>query len=236
MAKEINKIIVSRVLQNFNSRRVVAIIAYGSALDKQCEPHDYDFFLVLKSFNVEDFLTLQKVLNCFKKSNVSLFVNYKSWIDKKGIHNYQFGRHGVYFINILAEGNLLYGKNIYLEYLPKVRAEKIQHDLLYRIEEYFYRIQKELKISSPNKFSHIKKYFYRIMIDLMILKKVINFKEVAKTHYKRLVEEKMRDTKLFFFKKFKKDYQELNSHTDIEYVSKLYKKLYTSFIQCYQQR
>jgi hypothetical protein len=234
MAIEMDKIIVSKILQHFSPRRVVGVIAYGSALDKQCKNEDYDFFLVLKSFNEKDFLILEKILKYFKDTNVSLFINYKDWVEKKGIHNYQFGRHGVYFINVLTEGNVLYGKNIYSEYAKKIKSREIKHDLLYRIEEYFYRIQKELKISNSDATNHIKKYFYRIMIDLMLLEKIVSFKEVARTHYKRLVDEKMSINDLLLCKKFKKDYLRFDSYTDNTYVPKLYKKLYTAFIQCYQ--
>ncbi len=186
MKTEIKHIEISKlVLKYFGVARVVCVVTYGSSIDEVGKkPADIDIFILLKKFDIMDF-TVGSVLKK-RLPSVSIFVDYEDSIIKKGINNYQFGRHGVYFIKILENGICLYGKNKYIQWSKLVTNKKIKLDLRYRIDEYFYRIYRE--ITDRADLDVIRKYLCRIIIDILLYENKITFPEVSQVHYLRLIQ------------------------------------------------
>ncbi len=72
----------------------------------------------------------------------------------------------------------------------------INIDLLFRVEVYFYRIQKNALNLEGVKKLEIEKYFGRILTDLMLIKGEIKFQEMHKYHYTHIIYDKLKSTKI----------------------------------------
>src|SRR4030042_6673573 len=113
--KNIQKHLLNFVKNNLPKDRVICLLGYGSSLsDSKNLPKDYDFLLLLDKYDQKDYELLKKVKN---NLSLDLFIDYWEYINQRGFDNYQRGRHGTYFIPILATAKCLLGKNIYKENL-----------------------------------------------------------------------------------------------------------------------
>jgi len=180
--KDINKIVIKKLTSFFNKKRIICLLKYGP--DTQIDgtfPKDFDFLLLLDKYKKNDYLILSR----FKKLNlpVEIFLDYKDQILAKKIKNYQRGRHGSYFFKILSSANILIGRNFYKENESKLDKKKINQDLLFRIEEYFYRIQKSIINERNSNKREIEKYLGRILTDIFLLKNKLQFSDMHKYHY-----------------------------------------------------
>lgn len=185
--KNIDSIVSEKVLSMFKKERITSLLRYGpkSKFDGS-PPSDFDFLLLLNKYNYDDYTKLASI----KSLNlpIEIFIDYKDEILNKGIINYQRGRHGSYFFKILAYADVLIGDNFYKKYEYKLDKNKINLDLLYRIEEYFYRIQKSIVNGNPQK-EDIEKYIGRILTDLLLVNGSIDFKDMHTHHYTTIIGE-----------------------------------------------
>lgn len=226
----LTNIIVNRLGKN----RVICIINYGSVLsNSSIEPKDYDLIVLIKDFNPFDYSILREIKINYRKAEI--FLDYLNVIKKRGILNYQRGRHGSYFFKVLAYGKCLYGKNYYLKNIKEISLKQIRKDLLYRIEEYFYRIQKDyINNFDLNKEDlQIKKYISRICLDLLLFSGELDFKDMHQFHYKEIFDSHVNNSKLFSLelKYLIKDYM---SGTRFENISPLISSLYFVYIKCFE--
>jgi len=193
--EDIEKIIIEKINSLFNKDRIICFLKYGpkEKFDGS-SPEDFDFLLLLEKYQKEDYSKLSSI----KKMNlpIEIFIDYKDQIISKGIENYQRGRHGSYFFKILSYAETLIGNNYYKENQDKLNESKINFDFLYRIEEYFYRIQKNIINIENIKKPEIEKYLGRILTDLMIIKKEIEFKDMHTSHYTHIIYNKLKSTNI----------------------------------------
>ncbi len=193
--KEINKILDEKIKSLFSKERIICLLRYGpkEKFNKD-SPEDFDFLLLLNKYEKKDY----KKISLIKKMNlpIEVFIDYKDQIIEKGIENYQRGRHGSYFFKILSSAETIIGNNYYKENQNKLNEDKINSDLLYRIEEYFYRIQKNIINTNKIKKSEIQKYLGRILTDLMLVKKEIKFQDMHKYHYTHILQDKLKPSKI----------------------------------------
>jgi len=222
------------IQDNFPNRRIICLIAYGSSLSQKFTPEDYDFLLLLDTYKTTDYKIL-KMASENLDLNLDLFIDYLDQIQKKGFNNYQRGRHGTYFFVNLANAKCLIGQNYYAKHVKKISDKSVQHDLLYRIEEYFYRIQK-LYINSSldqDSINIVKKYFSRICMDLLLFTKDLSFSNVNQTHYMDIINTKINKSNLFdksTQKLLKKFFNTGNPNLVLEIISPLYK----IYLNCYK--
>jgi len=155
-------------------------------------PKDFDFLLLLDRYQHDDY----QLLSLFKKLDlpVEIFIDYKDQILSKGIKNYQRGCHGSYFFKILSSAEILIGNNFYKENEKYLDENKINSDLLYRLEEYFYRIQKNAINNKSCGKHQIEKYLGRILTDLMLVTGEIRFKDMHNYHYTYVMTEVLNHT------------------------------------------
>lgn len=189
----IDKIIIEKVISLFGRDRILCLLRYGPKTQFDgTPPVDFDFLLLLDKHRDKDYL----LLSSFKKLNlpVEIFIDYKDQIILKGIKNYQRGRHGSYFFKILASANTLLGKNFYKENERKLDKSKINSDLLYRVEEYFYRIQKSATNEQNSSKKIIEKYLGRIVTDLLLVTGDLQFSDMHKYHYTSVMSEVLERT------------------------------------------
>lgn len=180
LSQEIVKILISR----FGTSRLISVILYGSAISRSnIAPHDLDVLILLDTYSTEDILILREIVLSYP---VELFIDYKDQIERKGIENYQRGRHGTYFFVSMAYAKILYGINYYALHVGDIPFTLIQKDLLFRIEEYFYRIQKLLSQKENVDMTILEKYVSRICTDLLLYKKELDFSNLHLYHYKEI--------------------------------------------------
>jgi len=179
---DIDKVVTENVISLFDKNRIICLLRYGPKTKFDgTPPADFDFLLLLDKYQNKDYL----LSSLFKKLNlpVEIFIDYKDQIISKGIKNYQRGRHGSYFFKILASADTLLGRNFYKENERKLDKRKINSDLLYRVEEYFYRIQKSMINEESSSKKNIEKYLGRIVTDLLLVTGDIRFSDMHKYHY-----------------------------------------------------
>lgn len=186
--KEVVNHVRDSILSQFEHGRIQCLIAYGSSLvDGAVSPNDFDFLLLLDKYDPTDVAVLKDFSSIFP---TELFIDYKDQILRKGLNNYQRGRHGVYFFATLAYAECVVGNNFYQENLFLISPSQIKRDLLFRIEEYFYRIQKHY-LNSRSEFDqrYIKKYIARIVFDICLFKEEIPLEDFHKMHYLDILRE-----------------------------------------------
>lgn len=210
-------------------------MAFGSSFSNAVTPpEDYDFLLLLNQYEINDLTLLKKVNGHLP---VELVIDYLDQINRRGLENYQRGRHGSYFVACLASAKCLLGQNFYLSNFGKIPRSSIKRDLLYRIEEYFYRIQKYYVIGAhedADAMRMIRKYLSRICMDLMLFSEELEFQDVHKYHYLDIINRLVMQAKSFapeLKEKLKKFFAEENQFNLIpEIIPQLY-SLYLDYFE-----
>ncbi len=228
---DIDKIVTEKVISLFGRNRILCLLCYGPKIQLNgTPPADFDFLLLLDKYQDKDYL----LLSFFKKLNfpVEIFIDYKDQILLKGIKNYQRGRHGSYFFKILASADTLLGKNFYKENERELDRGKINSDLLYRVEEYFYRIQKSMINEQNSSKKDIEKYLGRIVTDLLLVTGDIQFSDMHKYHYTSVMSEILEWTDVISTgtKKLIAKFQS-ESDIDINLLGKLVGALYKQYLE-----
>ncbi len=183
----ISKEIVELLVDRFGKDRIVSVLLYGSAIaESDTLPKDLDILVLLDTYHIDDILILREI---GIKYPVELFIDYKDQIEQKGLEYYQRGRHGTYFFVSLAYAKVLYGKNYYASCADQIDFYIVQRDLLFRIEEYFYRIQKLISQKENIDISMIEKYISRICTDLLLCTKELGFDRLHSYHYREIIRE-----------------------------------------------
>jgi len=232
---DIDKVMTEEVIFLFGKNRIVCLLRYGPKTKFDgTPPADFDFLLLLDKYQNKDYL----LLSLFKKLNlpVEIFIDYKDQIISKGIKNYQRGRHGSYFFKILASADTLLGRNFYKENERKLDKHKINSDLLYRVEEYFYRIQKSM-INEGNPIKKdIEKYLGRIVTDLLLVTGDIQFSDMHKYHYTSVMSDILKQTNVININT-KKLIAKFQSKTDmdIDLLGRLIGVLYKQYLKIRQK-
>ncbi|HAG07961.1 MAG TPA: hypothetical protein DCK87_00050 [Desulfotomaculum sp.] len=231
---DMGKVVIEKAISFFGKNRIICLLRYGPKTRFDgTPPADFDFLLLLDKFQSKDYL----LLSFFKKLNlpIEIFVDYRDQIILRGIKNYQRGRHGSYFFKILASADTLLGRNFYKENEGKLDKNKIKSDLLYRIEEYFYRIQKSIVNEEDPSKGDIEKYLGRIVTDLLLVTGDIQFSDMHKYHYTKVMSDMLSHSNTM-----NRDIVELiakfqsNSKINIDLLGKLVGVLYEQYLEIRQ--
>lgn len=194
---KIEKEVANAICDLFPAERICCLLRYGPAqISHERTPADFDFLLLLDAFDREDYPRTRAI----KQRNlpIEIFIDYKSHVLLRGLQSYQRGCHGAYFIHILATAKTLLGKNFFADFVHDISAKEVQDGLLNRIEEYFYRVQKDILNSQTQTVSTLTtKYLARILTDLLLLNDEINFADMNRYHYVDIIESKLSDSPLF---------------------------------------
>jgi predicted nucleotidyltransferase len=226
LAQEVVEVFMAR----FGKNRLISVILYGSAISQSdTVPKDLDILVLLDTYFVEDISILREIAT---KYPVELFIDYRDQIEQKGIENYQRGRHGTYFFVSMSYAKVLHGVNYYALHAGEIPFTIIQRDLLFRIEEYFYRIQKLISQKENIDMFMVEKYISRICTDSLLCTKELKFSELHSYHYKEIVQEIFIKSSLVNTETARL-VEDFFSEQKIETVPVLFGALYTIYITCF---
>lgn len=228
----IQKYLINFIKENFRNNRIICLLAYGSSIcySPKMKPKDYDFLLLLDKYNKSDYKILKRITN---KYHIELFIDYWDYIKRKGFDSYQRGRHGSYFVPYLALAKCLIGENIYQQSVKIIPIKTIKKDLLYRIEEYFYRIQKLYIYKDKDASNVTKKYISRICIDLLLYANEMSFEEIYTIHYEEVIHKKVMHSNIFdqnIKAQLSKLFLRMNTNLLLETIGSLYEV----YLKCFE--
>lgn len=220
------------ILNNFDQKRIECLILYGSALNcNDIVPNDIDLLLLLDTYNNDD---LKKLIKISSEISIQLFIDYKDQILRKGLNNYQRGRHGTYFFIVLAFGRCILGKNFYLNNVDKLENRIVKRDLLFRIEEYFYRIQKHFINKTSQDIFFIKKYFSRIVFDLLFFYDIISHTNIHEVHYLNIFDIYLNRSKIFS-RSLTKKLSRFVKGNNIDLVPEIVGEMYNVYLRAFDK-
>jgi hypothetical protein len=184
------KTICELVNSSFAAERICCLLRYGpSSSATGAPPSDYDFLLLLDSPQPADYACVRKLST--HKLPIEIFIEYRDHIELRGIANYRRGCHGTYFVAILATAACLLGENYYAHQLPLLSPNTMKADLLDRIEEYFYRLQKMVLNNERLETASLLKYFARIVTDLLLYAGELQYSDMHTCHFTDIIEGKL---------------------------------------------
>lgn len=191
----------------FDKDRLICVLRYGPQLSLGgLEPDDRDYLVLLNSRNNHDYEKILRIKKLLPKSEI--FLEYRDYIESKELTNYQRGCHGSYFLRILADSECVVGYNYFQNKTNNLDRNKNINELFFRIEEYFYRIQKDtLNEDGVLNINKIKKSILRLLTDMMIITGDLTFSDMHKVHHSDILELSVRKNllgKKELFKKIKK--------------------------------
>lgn len=128
---------------------------------------DIDFCIVLKSRDESLLIAVKKYINDhFIDPDVTIYYadELNSNLPFRDIGN------GLFALEYLALGTLIYGINIFSQLLSKVSRQEYKKSLIEKIFDYILRIRRTYVIEKDegDKLNYIKKYLSRLLVDLMI--------------------------------------------------------------------
>jgi hypothetical protein len=164
---------------------IVCLLHYGSVKQKEDfnSDSDLDFHLVLKRIDAK---ALKEIKNIFGFSTkIDLSFHAVDEIIYKDNIVFQNGNQGLYFLHVLCSAEILVGQNIYLNLISKLQHEQVKKSILEKMRYYIWFLRRNYVFS--NNIKVYKKYFIRIIKDILILEKIIDYKNIAELNNRQVV-------------------------------------------------
>ncbi|HEY4832900.1 MAG TPA: hypothetical protein VIH61_10120 [Waddliaceae bacterium] len=164
---------------------IVCLLHYGSVKQKEDfnDQSDLDFHLVLKRIDME---VLKEIKNIFSFSNkIDLSFHSIDEIVYKDTVIFQNGNQGIYFIHVLCSSQTLVGENIYLKIVSKLKQEQVNISVVEKMRYYIWLLRRNYVFANDLKI--YKKYFVRIIKDILILERIIDYKNIAELNNRQVV-------------------------------------------------
>jgi hypothetical protein len=164
-------------------KHLESVIWYGSASKGQdIHPRsDCDMQIILNEPSYDATIELNVILEDYPYVDLSI-VYLKDIYDKNGQVVFQNGTKGLFFIHVLAQGKVLYGKNIYKNIADRLGLSEIKPSLVFTIREYLSRLR-IMATHNPNDTLRFKKYSLKLLKDILIYKGVISLDEISQVTY-----------------------------------------------------
>lgn len=176
-AAEINARLASNEVIN---KHLESVIWFGSVRNKQ-DVHaksDCDLQIILNEPTYDLTLELNKILKDYP--SVDLSVMYlKDIYDNKGDVIFHDGTKGIFFMYVLADAKVMYGRNVYAEAISKLSLEDSQPSILITAREYLSRLR-VMPIKSPNDTFGFKKYSLKLFKDILAYDGTVALKDISK--------------------------------------------------------
>lgn len=186
--------ITSRLVANdFIGSNLKSVIWFGSVRNNQ-DVHgrsDCDLQIVLSKPSYELTIAINTILEDYP--GVDLSVMYMQDIyDHDGDVIFHDGTKSLFFMYVLAVGEVLYGDNIYKSIVSKLSLEDIRPSLLVTIREYLSRLR-VMAIQETNDTLGFKKYSLKLFKDILVYIGKVKAEDISRITNKA-AEEMMRLT------------------------------------------
>lgn len=182
--------ICSRITDNEIIREhVESIIWFGSTSNEQ-DVHlksDCDLQIVLDKPDYNAVLELGTILEDYRDVDLSIMY-LKDMYDDAGNVIFQDGTKGLFFVHVLAAGQVLHGRNVYAEIAQGLTTEDLKPSILFTIREYLSRLR-IMATHSPNDTLRFKKYSLKLFKDILIYDETVPPKDVVNVTYREASQE-----------------------------------------------
>lgn len=147
---------------------------------------DLDLQIILDEPDLSAVAALAAILRGHR--NLDLSVLYLADIvDSAGKVRFQDGTKGPFFMYVLAQGELLYGRNVYADLLSGLADADLRSSLLFTVREYLQRLRVIAILGSGAAFE-FKKYLIKLFLDVLVLDDVLKVSSVPRTSNVAIVE------------------------------------------------
>jgi probable phosphoglycerate mutase len=157
-----------------------SVIWFGSRKNKQ-DVHarsDFDVQIVLDQPSTALTIELNRILKDYP--NVDLSIMYmKDIVDKSGKVIFHDGTKGLFFMQVLAEGKILYGDNIYADLVTSLDLESIRPSLMITVREYLSRLR-VMAALSPEDTQEFKKYSLKMFKDILLFEGITELSQISR--------------------------------------------------------
>lgn len=157
-----------------------SVIWFGSVKNKQ-DVHtksDCDLQIILDKPHLETIRILNAILADYPDIDLSIMY-LQDIFDHNGNVIFHDGTKGIFFIYVLAAGEVLYGRNVYKEITSQFTLDQLKPSLLITIREYLSRLR-VMAIQEANDTLRFKKYSTKLFKDILVYYGVESFMEIAK--------------------------------------------------------
>lgn len=209
MTDKFSQITAALEMQLF-SKDISCFLVFGSGVfhTSGTSPQDTDVCVVVKNRNAD----LQSITEfIFKHFNGP---DYRIYFEDEVFSSLPFMDKGVgtFSLEYFSDGICLHGNNIFVEKLNSIDEYSLKQSYLNKIFEYIIRIREvrySLVHDGKYKLWHIQKYLSRLIIDMLLYKNIIKYKDIKK--YTRPDILTLAQTNNFFDKSIKIDYDSSNN-------------------------
>src|ERR1035437_83240 len=147
---------------------IVSIIWIGS-LSRSSDVHDtsdLDIQIILDRPNLESTQQLARVLDDYP--NIDLSIVYRPDIFDSSAHlDFQDGTKGPFFIQVLADGILLHGEDLYRDVASTLSLAMVRPSLMFTIREYISRLRVMATRGGEPSLA-FKKYCVKLLKDVLV--------------------------------------------------------------------
>lgn len=154
-----------------NKEYIIGIIKFGSSVGGK-KYNDIDLAVIIKKNCYFKFLKLINPED-FKNFDISLIREEEI----KNLNKFRFGSHGQHLIPVFQKGDLLFGKNPFLNFV--VDDELIRHSILMRLYDYVYDVRKSF--FKKEIMENIERRWHKfVRLSLYLISEELNFLDVLK--------------------------------------------------------
>lgn len=157
-----------------------SVIWFGSIRNKQDvhERSDYDIQLIFEKPSIELSLEINGILQSYPFVDLSIMY-LQDIYDKEGNVIFHDGTKGLFFMYVLAEGEIIYGEDVYSPIIKSLDSEKVRASILLTLREYLSRLR-IMAAYSPNDTMQFKKYSLKLFKDLLVYRNQANMRDISK--------------------------------------------------------
>lgn len=161
--------ISNQMIQNeLIKKSLESIIWFGSIKNNQ-DVHtrsDFDFQVVLNKPTVKLTLAINKILEQYPAIDLSIMYLQDIYNDY-GKLIFHDGTKSLFFMYVLAAGEVLYGRDIYTEAIKNISLEDVKPSLLVTIREYLSRLR-VMAIKDVDDTLAFQKYSLKLFKDVLV--------------------------------------------------------------------
>jgi hypothetical protein len=168
------ELLCTRLLDNSVLRGHITSIVWIGSLSRSIDVHkhsDLDVQIILEHHNDAAMIELAGVFADYPDADLSIM--YRSDIvDPSGRLDFQDGTKGPFFIQVLADGVVLYGEDVYRSIAASLELDDARPSLMYTIREYVGRLR-VMAVRGAEPTHSFKRYSLKLLKDVLVYDAVL---------------------------------------------------------------